>query len=60
MDINMQPVDGFETTKRIHHYSPASKIIGVSMYSLPAYAKKIITEWRYGICNQKFIKRRND
>jgi DNA-binding NarL/FixJ family response regulator len=48
MDINMQPIDGFETTKRIHIHSPASKVIGVSMYSLPAYAKKLLQSGAMG------------
>jgi len=56
MDINMQPVDGFETTKRIHHHSPASKIIGVSMYSLPAYAKKLLQNGAMGYVTKNSSK----
>ena len=48
MDINMQPVDGFETTKRLHRHAPGSKIIGVSMYSIPAYAKKLLQNGAMG------------
>jgi DNA-binding NarL/FixJ family response regulator len=42
MDINMMPITGFEATERIRKLSPASKIIGVSMHSQPAYAKKML------------------
>lgn len=42
LDINMAPMSGFEIMKYIRKYSPGSKIIGVSMHSQPAYAKKMI------------------
>lgn len=42
MDINMMPITGFEATERIRKLSPGSKIIGVSMHSQPAYAKKML------------------
>jgi DNA-binding NarL/FixJ family response regulator len=42
MDINMTPLSGFEATEKIRKVSPASKIIGVSMHSQPAYAKKML------------------
>jgi len=42
MDINMTPVSGLEATKQIRKVSPGSKIIGVSMHSQPAYAKKML------------------
>ncbi len=41
MDINMPPFSGLEATQKIRKLSPASKIIGISMYSQPAYAKKM-------------------
>jgi DNA-binding NarL/FixJ family response regulator len=41
MDINMSPVNGFDTTKIIRKQSPGSRIIGVSMHSIPVYAKKL-------------------
>ena len=56
MDINMQPVDGFETTKRIHRHSPGSKIIGVSMYSIPAYAKKLLQNGAMGYVTKNSSK----
>lgn len=42
MDINMMPISGFEATERIRKVSPGSKVIGVSMHSQPAYAKKML------------------
>ena len=42
LDINMEPVNGFEVLKKIRKLSPASKIIGLSMRSEPAYAKKLL------------------
>jgi DNA-binding NarL/FixJ family response regulator len=42
MDINMPPFNGFEATEQIRKVSPESKVIGVSMHSQPAYAKKML------------------
>jgi DNA-binding NarL/FixJ family response regulator len=42
MDINMSPFSGFEATEKIRKFSPGSKVIGVSMHSQPAYAKKML------------------
>lgn len=42
MDINMAPFSGLEATQRIRKISPGSKVIGVSMHSQPAYAKKML------------------
>lgn len=42
MDINMTPVNGFEATKLIRKCSPGSKIIGISMHSMPAYARRML------------------
>jgi DNA-binding NarL/FixJ family response regulator len=42
MDINMSPFSGLEATQRIRKISPGSKVIGVSMHSQPAYAKKML------------------
>lgn len=41
MDVNMTPVNGFEATKLIRKISPGSKIIGITMHSMPAYAKRM-------------------
>jgi two-component system invasion response regulator UvrY len=42
LDINMQPMDGFEVLKVIRKFSPLSKIIGLSMRSEPANVKKFL------------------
>jgi len=42
MDVNMTPINGFDATKLIRKYSPGSKVIGVSMHSMPAYAKRML------------------
>jgi DNA-binding NarL/FixJ family response regulator len=42
MDVNMIPMSGFDAAKQILKVSPGSKIIGVSMHSMPAYAKKML------------------
>src|SRR5450432_3327684 len=42
LDINMAPMSGFDVLKMIRKYSPTSRIIGVSMHSQPAYAKKML------------------
>lgn len=41
MDVNMTPLNGFEATKLVRKVSPGSKIIGITMHSMPAYAKKM-------------------
>jgi len=45
LDINMREMDGFDAAKLIRKCSPGTKIIGVSMHTMPAYAKKMI---KYG------------
>jgi DNA-binding NarL/FixJ family response regulator len=42
MDINIMPISGFEATERIKKVSPSTKVIGVSMHSQPAYAKRML------------------
>ena len=42
MDVNMTPVNGFDATREIRKISPDSKIIGISMHSMPAYAKRML------------------
>lgn len=42
MDVNMSPVNGFDATREIRKFSPGSKVIGVSMHSMPAYAKRML------------------
>ncbi|MBL7756329.1 MAG: response regulator transcription factor, partial [Chitinophagaceae bacterium] len=40
--VNMSPVNGFDATKQIHRLSPESRIIAVSMHTMPAYAKRML------------------
>jgi DNA-binding NarL/FixJ family response regulator len=42
MDVNMTPVNGFDATRQIRKLSPGSKVIGISMYCMPAYAKRMM------------------
>lgn len=42
MDINIAPISGFEATERIRKASPGSNVIGVSMHSQPAYARRML------------------
>ena len=42
MDINMAPVNGFDATKQLRKFVPSAKIIGISMHSMPAYARKML------------------
>ncbi len=42
MDINMIPFSGIEATRQIREVSPETRVIGVTMHSQPAYAKKML------------------
>ncbi len=42
MDINMTPVNGFEGTKMMRKSAPESRVIGISMHSMPAYARRML------------------
>lgn len=42
MDVNMSPLSGFDITKEILEVSPGSRIIGVSMHTMPAYARRML------------------
>ena len=42
LDLHMKPMNGFEALKIIRQLSPLSKIIGLSMRSEPALAKKLL------------------
>jgi two-component system invasion response regulator UvrY len=48
LDINMTPITGLEATQQIRKFSPATKIIGVSMHSQPAYVKKLLKLGAHG------------
>ena len=42
MDINMTPINGFDTTKKILSENPLFKIIGISVNNQPSYATKML------------------
>ena len=48
MDINMIPYSGIEATRLIKEASPQSFVIGVTMHSQPAYAKKMLQQGARG------------
>jgi DNA-binding NarL/FixJ family response regulator len=48
MDVNMGELNGFEATRIIRKISPGSKIVGVSMHTMPAYAKKMFKSGAVG------------
>lgn len=48
MDINLPGMNGIEATQLIRKYSPASKILGVSLHTQPTYARKMIQKGAMG------------
>jgi DNA-binding NarL/FixJ family response regulator len=42
MDVNMTPVNGFDATRMIRKFSPGSRVIGISMHTMPAYARRML------------------
>ena len=56
MDVNMTPVNGFDATKQIRKFSPGSRIIGVSMHSMPAYAKRMLQVGAMGYVSKNSSK----
>jgi DNA-binding NarL/FixJ family response regulator len=48
MDINLPGINGIEATQLIRKYSPGSKILGVSMHTQPAYARKMLQRGAMG------------
>ncbi|MGZ8559535.1 MAG: response regulator [Chitinophagaceae bacterium] len=42
MDVNMSPESGFDITRDILEVSPDCRIIGVSMHTMPAYARRML------------------
>jgi two-component system invasion response regulator UvrY len=48
MDINLPGMNGIEATQLIRKYSPASRILGVSLHTQPTYARKMIQKGAMG------------
>jgi len=48
MDINLPGMNGIEATQLIRKYSPASRILGVSLHTQPSYARKMIQKGAMG------------
>ena len=48
MDINLPGISGIETIPLIRKFSPASKILGISMHTQPTYAKKMMKKGAMG------------
>lgn len=48
MDINLPGMNGIEATQLIRKYSPATKILGVSLHTQPTYARKMIQKGAMG------------
>lgn len=59
MDVNMNPVNGFDATKQIRKISPGSKVIGISNVLHASICKTHVANGSYGLCYKKFIQRRN-
>lgn len=41
VDIAMEPIDGFKLTAQVTSLKPAPGVIGVTLYSMPPYMKKL-------------------
>ena len=52
----MTPVNGFDATRQIHNISPESKIIAVSMHTMPAYAKRMLQLGAWGYVTKNSSK----
>lgn len=42
VDVNMLPIDGFETSRRLMETDPAVRVIGLSMNTHPSYAQRMM------------------
>jgi two-component system invasion response regulator UvrY len=48
LDINLKGMSGMETVPLIRKYSPASKILAVSLHTQPSYARQMILKGAMG------------
>jgi DNA-binding NarL/FixJ family response regulator len=48
MDVNLPGINGIEATQLIRKFSPGSKVLGVSLHTQPAYARKMMQEGAMG------------
>lgn len=48
MDINLPGMNGIEAVKKLLQCAPASKILGVSLHTQPAYARRMMQEGAIG------------
>lgn len=48
MDINLPGMNGIEATQLIRKFSPASRILGVSLHTQPTYARKMMQKGAMG------------
>lgn len=56
MDVNMSPVNGFDATKLITRHSPSTRVIAVSMHTMPAYAKRMMQHGAMGYVTKNSSK----
>ncbi|HKO81276.1 MAG TPA: response regulator transcription factor [Chitinophagaceae bacterium] len=48
MDINLPGINGIEATQLIRKFSPATRILGVSMYTQPSYVTNMLKQGAIG------------
>lgn len=48
MDINMPGMSGIEATQLILQFSPATRVLGISLHTQPVYARKMIQKGAMG------------
>ncbi len=48
MDINLPGMSGIEATQLIRKFAPGSKVLGVSLHTQPAYARKMMQKGAMG------------